>query len=1007
VRGNSHVIHGQPARLLLSTKVLMMSSDRSGTDARAGILPDPRQPLPAQWPGSVAERFAHQAQRRPVALALHTAHGDWTYAELDRQAARLANYLRTRGIGPQAVVAIHGSRGPGLAWAVLGVLKARAVFALLDPAYPAAWRQEQLRLIRPLGWIRLRQPGEDERLELPPGCAELDLPATQVQPTSHLFADLPELPALPAANADDLAYLAFTSGTTGSPKGIEGTQRPLSHFLSWHVQSFGLGETDRFLLLSGIGHDLFLRELFTPWWCGGTLCIPDHDVAGAPETTAADLREQGVTVVHLTPSTARLLCQTADRPWPSLRLVCLAGEPLRQADVALLRRQAPAARCVNFYGATETPQAMSQYLVPAVSADEGTADGIVPIGRGIDGVQLLVLTADDRLGAVGETGEICVRTPYLARGYLREPELTRQRFVVNPWTGAAHDRLYRTGDLGYYRSDGNVAIAGRRDEQLKIRGFRVEPLGIEALLAAHPDVREAAVVGRPDGQGAWRLATYLVPRPGATLTAADVRAHLRQHLPHFMVPASFRWLDRLPRTPRGKLDRTALVALDHGAPLPVRAGPRTPLETNLAAIWQETLGVPAVGIHDNFFDLGGHSLNAIRMSISIREQTGVAVRVGDLFECPTIAAQALWLVEQLARRADPGEFERLLTEVEAAGPTAGSAAQPVAETGVALDVAAVRARYGCPSEPSPWFGRRACSLVLVINDRFDAAGFERTAAQVRAFDPLIQVVVARDEPQAALALAPRPTLVVAPAVIRQTQFRRGRVFCGYPYSKSEEYTLLQQAGFRVPRWAVLTRENAPDLEGFGDYVVRKPNYGGRGSAVRLVPRKRLRWKPLASPLEGMAAATIVQDFVYTGPHAVNYRVNCLFGQVLYCVRHAANDHRPSLAGPADLAAVRGQDGFTIVASSQNSQVAPSYDADVIALAESAHRAFPLVPLLGFDIVREVPSGVLYILEANAIGYVWYFDGRQSADFGFSLERQFDGLRKAAYVLAERTQQLAQ
>ena len=206
--------------------------------------------------------------------------------------------------------------------------------------------------------------------------------------------------------------------------------------------------------------------------------------------------------------------------------------------------------------------------------------------------------------------------------------------------------------------------------------------------------------------------------------------------------------------------------------------------------------------------------------------------------------------------------------------------------------------------------------------------------------------------------------------------------------------------------APLSHDSRPDLTGFGEYIIRKPNYGGRGAAVRLVPRQRVRWKPLASPLGGASDTTILQDFIYTGPQAVNYRVNTFFGQALYCLRHEANAARPPLASLEELPTVYAQDGFTVVASSQNSRVTPCYDTEIIELAEAAHRAFPDIPLLGFDIIREATTGTLYIVEANAIGYVWYFDARQFSDFGFSLEHQFDGLRKAAYVLAEQTQKLA-
>lgn len=433
--------------------------------------PDPRAPLPATWAGSIASRFSRLAKLQPEAPALITSRGTWSYAELDLQTHRLANALRAEGLGRGAVIAIHGRRSPALAWAILGVLKAQAAFVLLDPAHPLLWRQQQLDLTQPRGWLHLQSPNEADVPVPPAGWVGFTLPVGDVHPAGLLFADAPTSPPQAPTGPDDVAYFAFTSGTTGAPRGIIGTHRPLSHFLAWHVETFGLNNTDRFVLTAGIGHDLFLRELFTPWWCGGAVFIPSRDVASDPEAVAASLSEPGITVAHFTPSMARLLCQSATARWSDLRYACLAGEPLHYTDVDTLRSQAPAVRCVNFYGTTETPQAMGHHFIGATSAHEN----IVPVGKGIEGVQLLVLTAEGRLAEVGEEGEICVRTPYLSRGYLNDPERTRQRFQINPWTGAADDLLFRTGDLGRYLPEGSVAIAGRKDDEVKGDRARYDP----------------------------------------------------------------------------------------------------------------------------------------------------------------------------------------------------------------------------------------------------------------------------------------------------------------------------------------------------------------------------------------------------------------------------------------------------------------------------------------------------------------------------------------------------
>lgn len=966
----------------------------------ADTRPNPKLPIPAEWPGSIVDRVAKQVRQRPYAPALLTPQGDWSYDDLDRQTGRLANALRAQGLGRGMVIAVHGRRGPALAWAILGILRARAAYVLLDPAYPLSWRQQQLRLVQPHACILVHSPGDCEVLETRFGCIRFEVASDAVRPDGDLFADAPSHPAaaLDSTQPDDLAYIAFTSGTSGTPRGIVGTHRPLSHFLAWQEPVLALAATDRFILTAGMGTDLFIRELFTPWWSGGALFIPAGDVsAAAADEIAADLGARAITVAHFTPSTARLLCLVAAAPWSSLRQVCFAGEPLRGADVKMLRRQAPHAACVNYYGATETPQAMGYYLLP----EESPTESIVPVGKGIDGVQLLVLTAGKQLAAIGEEGEICIRTPYLSREYLNDPAWTRERFVVSPWTGDPEDRFFRTGDVGRYLPDGSVAIEGRRDDQVKIRGFRIALAGVEAVLAAHPDVQETAVINWPESNSDARLVAYFVLRPAVRADPSTLLAYLRECLPNHMVPAILVPLERLPLTSRGKLDRAALPTPDGGTAA-VDGWPKSPLELTLAALWREFLGRSVVGVDENFFDLGGHSLIATRIRSRIH-QMGIPLKLRDIFDHPTIAGLATHLGGLGARPGTP-----TAGEIDSVPPPSGNvpASIVVATPAEGTALEAVKARYYCSTEPSPWFGRRACHLVIVINDRFHAEGFERLAAFVREWDPSITVTLVRDELQAVLPDIPGPTLVMSPAVLRQAHLRRGKVLCGFPYGKDEEYAFLEKEGLPVPRWALLAENVTPDLTAFSQYVVRKPNFGGRGAAVRLVRKDKLHWKPLTSPLGGTSATSIVQEFIWTGPRAVSYRVSCLCGEVVYCLRQEAHVDRPILEGIADIPSVSGREGFSIVASSRDSGHKFCYEEDIIALGEAASRAFPDIPLLGFDIVREVPSGKLYLMEANAIGYVWYFDQPQVSEYGFPLEAQFDGLRKAGRLLAERTQQLA-
>ncbi|HEY5811151.1 MAG TPA: hypothetical protein VIT23_00675, partial [Terrimicrobiaceae bacterium] len=269
-------------------------------------------------------------------------------------------------------------------------------------------------------------------------------------------------------------------------------------------------------------------------------------------------------------------------------------------------------------------------------------------------------------------------------------------------------------------------------------------------------------------------------------------------------------------------------------------------------------------------------------------------------------------------------------------------------------------------------------------------------------DSSITALVIRDEAVPALPLPSNPTLVFSPALIRHRPPVRGRIFNGYPLSKSEEYNALQRAGIPVPKWALLSEDHFPDLSEFDDYLVRKPDHGGRGAEVKIVRKSRVKWDQITTRSAGTSPALILQQFIYTGPQPVCYRVTTLFGKVLSSHRYERRDPVSALSSPNDFRL----GGRSIVATTRGCKVQLNYEEDIIQLGELAHAALPNIPLLGFDIVREVPSGKLFVLEANAIGYVWHFSPEIDASFGFSSEGQFDGMRKAAYILAEKTQQFA-
>ncbi|HEV3049921.1 MAG TPA: AMP-binding protein, partial [Longimicrobium sp.] len=426
-------------------------------DARA-VLPDPAEPLDETWRGAVHEVFAAQAQETPHALAVEDPRERWTYAELDAATDRIARALADAGVGVGDVVAITGHRSAALVRALVGTIKSGAAFLVLDPAYPAARLGDYVRIARPAAHLHLSAAGD-----LPGEVAAL-LDATirtrvilrprgdaAAEDVDGLGAD-GEAPRIDIG-ADTIAYLSFTSGTTGVPKAVMGRHSSLTHFTPWLAAEFGLSASDRFSVLSGLAHDPLHRDVFTPLQLGASVIAPEPDEIGTPGYLARWMREAGVSVAHLTPAMGQLLADASEgERIDSLRRAFFVGDVLRRGDVQRLVDLAPGLTVVNYYGSTETQRAVSYHVVDP----EAEQKEIIPLGRGIPGVQLLVRNAAGQLAGVGEVGEVWLRSPHSAAGYLGDEALSASRFVVNPWTGAERDRLYRTGDLGRYRPDGEV-----------------------------------------------------------------------------------------------------------------------------------------------------------------------------------------------------------------------------------------------------------------------------------------------------------------------------------------------------------------------------------------------------------------------------------------------------------------------------------------------------------------------------------------------------------------------
>lgn len=704
-------------------------------------LPDPSRPQPAGWWGTVHERFRRWAGSAPERPAVVEDEGTWTYGELARESALLAERLREAGVGCEDVVALHTGRSAALVRGMLGTLEAGAAFLVLDPAHPPRYLAACLATAHPAAWVAAPAAGPVPA-QVGAALAELPLRARidleEEGPPASGRAGGDPVPVGP----DHLAYVAFTSGTTGPPLGVAGTHRPLSHFFAWSAERFAFTPDDRFALLSGLAHDPVLRDVFTPLWNGAALWIPRLRGPADHDRLAGWLTRAGATAVHLTPALGRVLVAgAAGRRLPALRHAFFGGDALDPGLVRDFQSLAPNAILVSYYGTTETPQAPAWHVLEPGDAADGA--GPVPLGRGIEGAQLLVLRNHRELAPVGEIGEIAVRTPYLARGYLTPVG----RFRPSPWSGEPGDRLFPTGDLGRFREDGSVVFAGRIGRQVQVRGLRVEPEGVERSLLEHPAVAAAAVVpvsGGPGGETS--LAAFVVPRtPEAPDLVPPLRRHLAARLPEAAVPTAFHLLDRLPLRPGGKVDLPALVRRAGAAPreeADAGEGPRTETEALLAGLWAEVLGRDgAFGRTEHFFEAGGHSLAAVRLISRVRQVTGLELSLDRLLATPTLEGMARVL--EGTRRG------------------AGAATLPPVVPGPP----------GAPPELSPaqrrlWFLYRLdpSSPAYNLCDAFRLEGPVAPTLLARAFHR----VVARHEPLRTLFPAagaePRPRVVADPRV---------------------------------------------------------------------------------------------------------------------------------------------------------------------------------------------------------------------------------------------------
>ena len=626
-------------------------------------LPSLDQPIIKTGFHSPIERFLQLAQSQPDAQAVIDGGRTFSYSQLDVASARVRNWLLEQGVVENSYVAILAQRSADLIPALLGVLRAGGVFTVLDSAYPVERLSACLHILRPDAMLIAGDSNGQLFEALTPSLDEAGCARTAI--VRELVESDADVRQPDHHDLQRRAYIAFTSGTSGEPKGIAGRFEPVAHFVDWYIREYQVDPTDRFSLLSGLAHDPLLRDIFVPLAAGACVVVPSPELVGNPNELLSWFSEQQISCAHLTPAMCRVLtASTFDHQLPALRLAGFGGDRLTLDTVAALQRFAPRVQAVNFYGATETPQVMAAYRVPVIEGDDEPRSP-VPIGQGIEGVQVLVLDEHLQLCAPGQVGQIVIRTPYLSDGYINGPASTA--FVVNPHHHDESDRLYLTGDKGRFGAEGLVEYLGRLDQQIKIRGFRIEPAEIQIAINALDFIAESVVVPGLDPRGEPCLVAYTVIKVEEEGWLDLLKAHLRRQLPDYMVPALIIPLERIPLTPNGKLNRAALPnPADHWQAREFVA-PRSGFETEIAGIWQSVMKLDQISVTDNFFDIGGHSLLAVQIVTRVKEKYDVEFSMRRLFEVSSIAGMAsyvenaLWLREPQAGESDVegDDFEEL------------------------------------------------------------------------------------------------------------------------------------------------------------------------------------------------------------------------------------------------------------------------------------------------------------------------------------------------------------
>ena len=579
----------------------------------------------------VHELFEEQVRKSPRAVALIWQGQRQSYTELNSRANRLARYLRSRGVGAETLVALCAERTPEMVAGLLAVLKAGGAFVPLDPSYPL----ERLAYVLQDAAPHIVLTQKHLQPLLPPLQAECITLDSDQNPIDALESDNLDCSFLTPRN---LAYVIYTSGSTGTPKGVAAEHVGMVNRIAAQATMGAFRADDICCQKTSLGFVDALFEILGPLSYGCPLVLAPPSTARDIHQLAALIENEHITRLITVPALAHTLLQSerVKRQLASLRHWTLSGEELSGDLLQKLHECLPGCCFTNLYGSSEVAADATYYVSPG---HDGTK---VPIGRPIPNMEIHILGPDLRPMPIGSAGEIHVGGVGLARGYLRQPQLTAERFIADPFRTESAGRLYKSGDLGQWRADGTIEYLGRRDQQVKIRGFRIEPAEIEAQLLRLPHIKAAAVIARNDRQGQKQLVAYIVPNDPSTpsLSPEEIRTRLRQTLPEHMIPALFVRLPSLPLTSSGKVDRRALPeppleppgAADFATPL-------GELEALVATVWQELLGVTRVGRHDNFFSLGGHSLLIVSL-LERLHSSGWSAQAHHVYETPTVEGLA-------------------------------------------------------------------------------------------------------------------------------------------------------------------------------------------------------------------------------------------------------------------------------------------------------------------------------------------------------------------------------